>query len=1496
MRKRQAWYRIAGALALSLALLGLWLAEKHPVSQAAPTAPDWWTPGNVVINEVAWMGTAAGATHEWLELHNPGHLTVTLTGWRLTTADGMNLALAGQIAPRGYYLIERTEDNRVSDIPADLVIAFGGNGLINNPDSETITLTNALGEPMDTANVGGGLGIPWPAGNNTTKATMERRDPLAADTPGNWADNDGIIRNGLDANGNPIHGTPRALNSAYAALYASRADLELDGVGPTQATVGDTVIYVVSLSNVGGHVAAGTRLTHTLPPGLEFLAQDSAALTFTQAGDVLLWELGNLAPANPQKITVTLWITETAPLGPRTGPFTATTTTPEVYLRNNGVTWALEVLPQTADLGIAKVGPALAAAEELITYTLTLSNNGAYTAAGARVTDTLPVEVAFVAQDSDFDFTQIGQTLVWTGDVLPGAQHRLTVTGQLSPTAVGWLTNHVTATTVTSDVNPANNVAAWTVNVPAQVADVRVSKTGPAGVVASDLITYHLCVANEGILPASGVWLTDTLPAEVAFVAQDSPYTFTASAPTLRWELGDLAPEAATCLTLTGQVTPTALGELTNHITATTATVEEVFANNSAAWTTTVLAPLADLSLEKTGPLTTEADSLITYTLALRNLGGYTAAGARLTDTLPAKVEFVVQESDFAFQQTGQTLVWTGDVLPGAHHLLTVTGRISATAAGLITNRVTVTSITSDVNLMNNVSAWTTQVGEAYVLLSGVYYDSYQDNDTDEAVQLVNAGTAPATLTNWQLCKDVSGSLNCRTLPTIPIDVGQRVWIARSETFSISFGFPPDYVLATWLSGGLSNTGDEVVLRDAGGNFIDTLVYKNGQLPMPGWSGPALWHYSGGREEGQILYRIPDEATGLPIADTDTAADWIQSTHDPLVGRRVLYPGWDLDPLFWPLQATEVATVLVGITPDNAYDVYADLIARAEESIKVEIYGFRHPDMMQAVIAKAQAGVQVTLLLEGSPVGIGENSSDWQTQLWLCQQLENTGNGACWFMINKSTTPRIFSRYRFIHAKLLIVDDTWVAVGTQNFTRTSIPSDDKSNGTYGSRGAVIATNAPAVVARAVEIFALDMGAGAHNDILRWSPSNTGDFYSKYGLPSIAPDLSAWDWVSYTVQFPAPLVISGAFDFELLTSPEATPRQSDGLFGLLNRAGAGDTVYSAQLYEYVAWGDGPNVRLEAYINAARRGARVRLLLNAKSFNEFEPTPPDNVTTVAYVNQIAREERLDLRAGLADTTGLGIHSKIVLVYLHEEGGYAHVGSINGSETSSKLNREIALQVRSDEVYDYLAAAFEYDWWISHPLHLPLVTRNYSPPKPPVDYLVISEVYYATGDVQKQWVEIYNPTNRVIDLSEYKIGDAETPERFEAMYGFPAGALIAPGGVIVVAGRGGSEGVPQAHYELFNLSATPTMIRYVDWGTGEWNLANSGDQVLLLGPDNVPVDVVVWGEAAYPGIVPHPGVENWLHALQRKPAYYDTNDCSFDFRSWYPPSPGHVNDQQP
>jgi uncharacterized protein YdeI (BOF family) len=194
--------RLLGIFAVSLVWVNGYM-EKRALKADGP---------RLVINEVAWAGTAASSNDEWIELYNASDMPVDLTGWQLRAADGTpSISLHGVLSPGGFLLLERTDDDTVRDVPADLIYS----GALNN-QGEQLWLLDNQGQVVDSANADGGG---WPAGSSGPEfRTMERIDPTMPDRDDNWASNDGLHRWGVDANGQPINGTPRGPNSIAGAL------------------------------------------------------------------------------------------------------------------------------------------------------------------------------------------------------------------------------------------------------------------------------------------------------------------------------------------------------------------------------------------------------------------------------------------------------------------------------------------------------------------------------------------------------------------------------------------------------------------------------------------------------------------------------------------------------------------------------------------------------------------------------------------------------------------------------------------------------------------------------------------------------------------------------------------------------------------------------------------------------------------------------------------------------------------------------------------------------------------------------------------------------------------------------------------------------------------------------------------------------------------------------------------------------------------------------
>ena len=177
-----------------------------PTPSLTPTVSAHYHPQYLLINEIAWAGTVASSSDEWIELFNPNAFPVDLTGWSLNDNGDLSVMLVGNIAPFSYFLLERTDDNAISNISADQI--YSGN--LNNT-GERLELYDPSRAVIDSADGSSG----WPAGNHNTHASMERIG--GADVPGNWASYNGRSGAGLDAHGGPVPGTPRQMNSPFLA-------------------------------------------------------------------------------------------------------------------------------------------------------------------------------------------------------------------------------------------------------------------------------------------------------------------------------------------------------------------------------------------------------------------------------------------------------------------------------------------------------------------------------------------------------------------------------------------------------------------------------------------------------------------------------------------------------------------------------------------------------------------------------------------------------------------------------------------------------------------------------------------------------------------------------------------------------------------------------------------------------------------------------------------------------------------------------------------------------------------------------------------------------------------------------------------------------------------------------------------------------------------------------------------------------------------------------
>jgi len=590
----------------------------------------------------------------------------------------------------------------------------------------------------------------------------------------------------------------------------------------------------------------------------------------------------------------------------------------------------------------------------------------------------------------------------------------------------------------------------------------------------------------------------------------------------------------------------------------------------------------------------------------------------------------------------------------------------------------------------------------ARLVIAAAHIDSAISGEPDEAILLWNIGEGGQRLAGWQL-RTASRTSTFPITSTLRVEPGQRLWCtAQATVFRSSFGENPacewdgntdPTVLNLDVKLTLANSGGRIQLLNADGQLVDTLLYGDEQQPVLGWTGPAAQLYTRGvlTAGGQVWQRKLNPGTGLP-GDTDRASDWNGDLADLDWGRRVRMPGWQgwgRDDLAWPATGTANSAVTVAVGPEGLYQPLAAVFTAATVSIDLSIYTIEHREMAQILAAAARRGVQVRILLEGSPPG---GISDLQK--WCVAEIAAAGGQIRYLAPLEDAPTGYRTRYRFSHAKYGVIDSGLVINGTENFNYDAMPSAVKGR-VGGRRGFYLITAAPPVVAALTQLFAID-----------WAPDHFLDLYpfelahTKYGGPPIDfvfPELKEYD--IRESPFRTPITVSGPAQFVVISAPENAVRPDAGLNALIRRAGAGDEIMLMQLYENKNWGEttsnpiaDPNPRLLALIEAARRGARVRLLLD--SFFDEADALRSNRATVDYIQNLANTEKLDLEARLGNPTLGGIHAKLALVRLGAE-RWSAVGSLNGGEISHKLNREVLVMTDLAGVYERLLEVFVWDW---------------------------------------------------------------------------------------------------------------------------------------------------------------------------------------------------------
>lgn len=669
---------------------------------AIPDAPS----SELLFDFADFVDTGAGA-----DFTNVGAIVLTITS--LTDGTDGGIALLRMLGPT----VENADFDNFTPIDLRLeksVVPTSPNA--NQDVTFTITVFNdgtngATGivvedllpaELLYVSDNGGGAydeitGL-WTVGNLAAGASISL-EIVASLTGSAPVDNTAEIieHDQFDIDSTPDNNDPLEDDQDTVTVTPAITDLALTKtVDDTSPNNLQQVQFTITVTNESAVNATGVVVTDQLPAGLTYVSDNGGGAYVSGTG---IWTIGNLAAGATATLLVNAQVTASAPVT-NSAEITAVDqfdldSTPDNDIPAEDDQDSVLLTPNITDLAITKtVDDATPNNQQVIVFTLSVTNQSAVNATGVVVTDQLPAGLTYVSDNGAGAY--VSGTGLWTiGNLAAGATAVLTINARVVSSTPSVNTAEITAhDQFDLDSTPDNNdpqeddqdSQAITPN----IADLSLTKTvDDATPDQNQNIVYTITIENDGPTDATNVLVTDVLPAGLTFVSS-APSVGTYNQATGVWTIPSLTNGSSATLQVTATVTTSTVKVNTAQVTAADQFDSDSTPNNNNAAeddqdSQTVTPNISDLSVTKTVDNTTpDFNSNVTFTVTLSNAGPAGATDVTVLDLLPAGLTFVSSNPSVGTynQVTG---IWTVPTL-ASNASATLTIVATVTSFGTSTN------------------------------------------------------------------------------------------------------------------------------------------------------------------------------------------------------------------------------------------------------------------------------------------------------------------------------------------------------------------------------------------------------------------------------------------------------------------------------------------------------------------------------------------------------------------------------------------------------------------------------------------------------------------------------------------------------------------------------------------------------------------------------------------------------------------------------------------